>query len=317
MPIAGEVLDIVRRAVSECKEPVKLIHFTDSYMHSSLANGLYISNNRLLSTNLEEDARLEEEMSKEDARQALTRWIALISLKHPKAGRKWKRMVSRYVFSMSEDDHPWPVQRRYIELLRPVTAPHIKKKYPNWKVTKNWAASKRWVEAREKEKLEERLRFISAAQHAHGDDLPHPQSFRAGPVASSSSSFRPTSSSLPPRGAPRGRGGAPARSSRPVQSSSMVTTADQPSKWFCMVCGDHDHSPKNCAAECQVNGEPIRLVKGAANEWLIPPNIKFCYNNNSLRGCQASIGCPNGKHVCSRCLSPGHNAPHCNGTSAL
>jgi len=200
LPIAGEVLDIIRRAVAECKEPVKLINFLDSYMHSSYANGLFISNNRLLSTNLEEDARLEEEMSKEDTRQGLTRWIALVMLKDPKAGKRWRRMVSRYVFTMVEDTHPWPVQRRYIELLRPVTVPQVKDMYPNWKVTKLWSAAKRWVDAREKEKLEDQFRAIASSQLVYEGNGSQSQSFLGGPSTSSSSSlFRSNTPSFPSR----------------------------------------------------------------------------------------------------------------------
>jgi hypothetical protein len=318
---------MIRRAVNEVKLPVKLMYLTNEFMRSELVSKLYITNGNLVS-NIEGETTLDESLNKEQTMGALKNWVELMSLKHKDASERWKSVIQTNLSGLDCDTRPWPVQKRYLTLLREACEPYVPTLPPHWKITQLWTLATQWV-ADQKE-IQVGLRLDSLSELTPSS-WPHPNptfdSFRHPPPPPSTTPLQ--SALLQPlhlgakgrgaatRGTNGGRGGGSQQSRGNGKGAAPLAQSSRPARAiFCMACGDPAHNARDCPAQVQVNGNPIRLIKQATGEWKWPDNLPFCWNFNNPNGCSyAEKDCIHKRHACSRCLLPEHNATVCPGTS--
>lgn len=325
--ISGEIHPIIRRAINEVKLPIKLMYLTNDFMRSELVGKLYITNGNLVS-NIEGETALDESLTKEQTMGALKNWIELMSIKHKDASERWRAMIQTNLGSLDCDSRPWPIQKRYITLLREACEPYVPTLPPHWKITQLWTLATQWVADQKELKVGLRLDSLSESvtPSSWNQSVPTFDSFRPPPPPLPTNPLQAALLQPLHLGA-KGRGGAATRGTGGRGGSQQsrgtgkggapgASSSRPPKAVFCMACGDPAHTARDCPAQIQVNGNPIRLIKQPTGEWKWPDNQPFCWNFNSPGGCSSSEKeCPHKRHACSRCLLPDHNATVCPGTS--
>ena len=80
----------------------------------------------------------------------------------------------------------------------------------------------------------------------------------------------------------------------------------------CFVCLGKGHPSRTCSVRKQIDNADLNVKRNSKNDWILEDGSAFCWSYNSAKGCSNSASrCPNGKHICTGCLSSRHSAQSC------
>jgi hypothetical protein len=299
--IAADIPFVVKRAVSECKTPPRLLYFIPAFHRSRKGIGLSITGGALFSVTDAEDEEQEHNLTKTQVLEALTNWLNILNATYPDEVALWRTMLNEQVFSMSTQPHTWEEQLEYLLLLRSNSAPHAEGP-PIWDWTDLWIIAKREANDRARAmqeqiqaELQQQFNAFAAASH------------QAPTATANALSFRNPPSKQEAKAKASHNGGIGSAPRYPKLSDANATQA----QLNCFICGAHgEHHWRRCEATTQTNGSSLRIRKNQGGNYIWPGGQSVCYNWNGTRGCDDKP-CTHGSHLCTLCQAPDHGAFKC------
>jgi hypothetical protein len=299
--VAADIPFVVKRAVIECKTPLRLLYFIPAFHRSRKGVGLTITGGALFSVTDAEDEELEHKLTRTQVLESIANWLDILHAVHPEHVLTWRTMLQEEVFNMSTQAHTWEEQLEYILLLRSNAAPHAVGP-PIWNWDDLWTIAKREASARARavqeqaqaDLLQQFTAFASASQLAPTTPF-------------SGSSFRKPSTKQETKNKTSSSSGVGFTPRYPKLSDANAAQA----QLNCFVCGMvGDHHWKQCEASVQVNGTSLRVKKNHGGNYIWHTGQSVCYNWNGTRGCDDKQ-CSHGSHLCTLCQAPDHGAFKC------